>query len=142
MRKTVNMIFLAALLTLCLTAMAFAQTDKPAEKAKMVPKMSPDSAKAMMMKMSENYRALDEDIKKLDEHVKSMMNIEDMDSLRADMQKHMDMMKSMNMMMVEQNRMCRMMGAEGMSHMQKMEQMKRKTLEIKKPEKPEKEKKN
>lgn len=143
MRRTKNMILLTALATLCLTAMAFAQMSPTREKAQMTTQMAPDSARAMMMKMSENYQAMDQSLKQLEDHMKSMMKMDNMDELRSEMEKHVEMMRSMDKMMGEQHRMAwTMMGRSRMSHMEQMELMKGKTMETKKIEEPPKEKKN
>lgn len=132
MRRTSSMILLTALMALCLTAMAFAQENMTGNKPQMTSKMSPDNTKAMMMKMSENYQAMEKNLAELEQHMQSMMKIENQDKLRGEMKKHMEMMKSMNMMMGQQNSMCQMMAGVGETgHMHKMDPATGKTMEIK-----------
>ena len=142
MKKSMNFFFLTVLATLSLTAMAFAQTGMTGDKNMMVNEVSPDSTRAMMMQMSKNNEMMNRDFMKLQDHMRSMMKIDDMAILHSEMQKHMEMMKSMGKMMGEQDNMYRMMmGSEKMGHMHDMETMPRKTVEESKPESMKKEKK-
>jgi hypothetical protein len=143
MRATKSMILLTALLALCLTGLAFAQTSTSNTKPQLITKMSPDSAQAMMVKMSENYKAMEKDLTELEHHMQTMINIKDMDKLQPEMQKHMTMMRSVDKMMVEQHRMVgAMMGWNRMTGKPMMERMPPKTMEMKKPETTQKEKKD
>ena len=134
MTKVKNMILLAALMAFGLTAMAFAQTSITGKTASPMAKMSPDSTRAMMTKMSENYKAMEKNLTELEHHLQTMMSMKDTDKLDAEMQKHMELMRSMDRLMGDQHRMARMMmGSNMMGRMGEMRPMTGKTMEMKKP---------
>ena len=123
MKRSRKYILPAILAVLSLATVAFAQMGMSMSEKnnQMMGNMNPDSTNAVMMKMSKNHMMMNRDLMQMQEHMKSMMDMNDMKALHAEMQKQMEMMQGMQKTMSEQGKMYRMMmGPEGMGNMKAM----------------------
>jgi hypothetical protein len=78
----------------------------------------------MMGNMSRNCTMVNNDFEKLQKHFQSMMQMTDMNSLKAEMEKHQQMMQNMQQNMMQQEKLCRnmasLMGSQNMQGSQEM----------------------